>query len=99
MVELMPMKGNTGRASTKVQSGRSKHETLSNNYNETFGQQMEQLTSEQESLRLLRKDSGDGAQHKIMKVPASANQSQEQLPAAAKKVVRKKASTMNIHEE
>ena len=72
MVELMPMKGNTGRASTKVQSGRSKHETLSNNYNETFGQQMEQLTSEQESLRLLRKDSADGT-HKIMKVPASAN--------------------------
>ena len=37
MVELMPMKGNTGRASTKVQSGRSKLETLSNNYNENFG--------------------------------------------------------------
>ena len=57
----MPMKGNTGRASTKVQSGRSKLETLNNNYNnENFGQQMEQLTSGQESLRLLTKESNDG---------------------------------------
>ena len=60
MVELMPMKGNTGRASTKVQSGRSKLETLNNNYNnENFGQQMEQLTSGKESLRLLTKESND----------------------------------------
>lgn len=43
----MPPQGNSGRASTKIKTGR--------NHYESFSQKMEQMTSEQESLRILHK--------------------------------------------
>lgn len=47
----MPPQGNSGRASTKIKTGR--------NHYESFSQKMEKMTSEQETLRLLHKKHQD----------------------------------------
>ena len=54
MVELMPLQGNSGRVSSKIHTGRNNGQ-----FAENFNQKMEQRTTEQESLRLLQKNTGE----------------------------------------
>lgn len=66
MVELMPLQGNSGRVNAKVNPGRNNGQ-----FSENFNQKMEQRTTEQESLRLLQKNTGDqtGVRSNTMIVP------------------------------
>ena len=57
MVELMPLQKNSGRASTKMQTGR--------NHFENFSANMERLTADQESLRINKKNANTYDESKV----------------------------------
>lgn len=83
MVDLMPFQGNSGRASTKMHTGR--------NHFENFSQKMDAMTGEQESLRVSRLSKGSmeglrkgSVQHTSTKT-AVLEQKQVNVPKMTKK--------------
>ena len=82
MVELMPFQGNSGRASTKMHTGR--------NHFENFSQNMDAMTGEQESLRVLSKgNSMERLRKGQVKHASSKNATLEQKPSSGPKIKKK----------